>query len=138
MTPADLAALHRACIAVPPPWPEAAFRGLSADPLCFLLTEPGGFLVGRAVAGEAELLTLAVAPGARRRGIGARLVQRFLDQARRRGAARAFLEVAADNAPATALYVRAGFALTGLRRAYYRTPDGRPVDALAMARDLGP
>ena len=83
MTPEDLAALHARCFTIPRPWSAAEFAGFLADPLAFLLVEgDAGFLLGRAVAGEAELLTLAVAPEARRRGLGQRLVGRFLYQAR--------------------------------------------------------
>jgi ribosomal-protein-alanine N-acetyltransferase len=88
------------------------------------------------VAGEAELLTVAVAPEARGRGLAQRLVSRFLYQARLRGAEVAFLEVAEDNAPARLVYSRAGFTETGRRRGYYRTSDGRAVDALVMQRVL--
>lgn len=138
MTPAEMAALHALCFTQPPPWSEGAFRDTLADPLAFALTEAEGLLVGRAVAGEAELLTLAVAPQARRRGVGARLVQRFLYQARLRGADVAFLEVAAPNLAARALYARAGFAEAGLRRGYYHQPGSARVDAVVMQRALGP
>ncbi|WP_374646543.1 GNAT family N-acetyltransferase [Tabrizicola sp.] len=139
MTPEDLAVLHARCFTIPRPWSAAEFAGFLTDPLAFLLVEgDAGFLLGRAVAGEAELLTLAVAPEARRRGLGQRLVGRFLYQARLRGAASAFLEVAADNAPARALYERAGFATAGRRRGYYAGPDGALVDALVLRRELVP
>ena len=129
MTPADLAALHARCFTVPPPWETAAFAGFLADPLCFVLVEgDAGFILGRAVAGEAELLTLAVAPEARRRGLGRKLVARFVYQARLRGAE--------DNAAARALYARCGFAESGRRRGYYRKPDGGAVDAVVMLRGL--
>lgn len=137
MTPDALAALHVRSFTTPRPWSEAEFATFLADPLAFLLVEgDAGFLLGRAAAGEAELLTLAVAPEARNRGLGLRLVSRFLYQARLRGAAAAFLEVAADNAPARALYARAGFRETGRRRGYYRDAGGQPVDALVMTRVL--
>lgn len=97
---------------------------------------PTGFLLGRIVADEAEVLTLAVDPASRRRGIGARLVAAFLAEAAARGAGRAFLEVAADNAAARALYAAAGFAEVARRRGYYRDPAGGAVDALVLARDL--
>ena len=105
--------------------------------LAFLLVEgDAGFLLGRAVAGEAELLTLAVAPESRRLGLGRRLVARFVYQARLRQAQRAFLEVSAENPAAIALYDSAGFRTEGRRRGYYATPGGPRVDALVMARDL--
>ena len=137
MTLEALAALHARCFRAPPPWSAADFAGLLADPLVFLLVEgDAGFLLGRAVAGEAELLTLAVTPEARRRGLGRRLVARFLYQAQLRGAERAFLEVMADNSPAIALYESAGFTPAGRRRGYYRGPEGNRTDALVLARDL--
>ena len=137
MTPSALATLHACAFTTPRPWSEDEFAGWLADPLGFLLVEgDAGFLLGRAVAGEAELLTVAVAPEARGRGLGRRLVARFLYQARLRGAEVAFLEVAEDNAPARAVYAGAGFAESGRRRGYYRTPEGRAVDALVLHRVL--
>lgn len=137
MTPDALADLHRRSIQTPPPWCAADFSGLLADPLCFLLVEgDAGLLLGRAVAGEAELLTLAVLPEARRLGLGRKLVARFLYQARLRGAERAFLEVSAENAAAIALYESAGFIPAGRRKGYYRVPDGAQIDAIVLQRDL--
>jgi ribosomal-protein-alanine N-acetyltransferase len=135
MTPDDLATLHARCFARPRPWTAAEFADLAADPLAFLLVEgDAAFLAGRAVAGEAELLTLAVAPEARRRGLGRGLVARFVYQARARGATEAFLEVAADNAAAIALYHAAGFTPAGRRRDYFAPG----TDALVLRRPLVP
>ncbi len=137
MTPEALAGLHALCFQTPPPWSEADFAGFVSDPLVFLLVEgDAGFLLGRSVADEAELLTLAVSPAARRRGLGRKLVARFLYQARLRGADRAFLEVSASNSAAIALYESAGFERAGQRRGYYRTPAGEHLDALVFARNL--
>jgi [ribosomal protein S18]-alanine N-acetyltransferase len=134
VTTADLARLHAACFTVPRPWTEAEILSLSAPPYGVLLQDGAGFLIGRIVAAEAEVLTLAVDPATRRQGIGARLVADFLEQARSRGAIDVFLEVAADNLPAQALYHAAGFAESGRRRGYYRQADGTPLDAIVMAR----
>lgn len=137
MTPTALATLHARAFSMPRPWSEAEFAALLSDPLVFLLVEgDAGFLLGRAVAGEAELLTLAVAPEARRLGLGRKLVGRFIYQARLRGADSAFLEVAEDNIAARALYRVSGFADAGRRRGYYQTSDGRAVDALVLVRAL--
>lgn len=138
MTPEDMAALHARCFTTPAPWSARDFAGLAADPLCFVLAEPQGFLLGRAVAGEAELLTLAVLPEARRQGIGARLVAGFLNAARERQAEMAFLEVSAENTPAIALYQQQGFAQSGCRRGYYAASGGRRIDGLIMSRTVGP
>ncbi len=137
MTPEALAALHARSIRTPAPYSPADFAGFLADPLVFLLVEAdAGLLLGRAVAGEAELLTIAVAPEARRRGLGRKLVSRFVYQAHLRAAERAFLEVAADNTAAIALYESAGFTAVGRRRGYYLTPEGHRIDALVLAREL--
>ena len=89
MTPDALAALHARCFKTPPPWSAADFAAFIADPLAFLLVEgDAGFLLGRTVAGEAEILTLAVAPEARQRGLGRKLLARFQYQAFLRGAER--------------------------------------------------
>lgn len=137
MTPAALAALHGRCFTTPRPWTEAEFAGFLADPLAFVLVEgDAGFLLGRVVAGEAELLTLAVAPEARRRGLGRKLLARFIYQARLRAAETAFLEVAAGNAAARALYLAGGFAESGRRKHYYHGPDGTHDDAIVMASCL--
>ncbi|MCB2111425.1 MAG: GNAT family N-acetyltransferase, partial [Rhodobacteraceae bacterium] len=133
-TPESLAALHARCFTLPRPWSAEEFRDLLALPGSFLIAEPGGFLLGRAVADEAELLTLAVDPALRRRGAGQRLVAQFLAAAAARGAGRAFLEVAETNLAARALYARAGFSEVGRRRGYYRPETGPAVDALALAR----
>ncbi|MFN4154972.1 MAG: ribosomal protein S18-alanine N-acetyltransferase [Paracoccaceae bacterium] len=133
---AELAAIHTACFILPRPWNTSEFKALLDSPHVFLLTESSGFLIGRAVAGEAELLTLAVLPAARRQGIGAGLVSRFLTEARTHGSAQAFLEVAAGNAPAIALYESAGFAQVGLRKAYYTGTAGQSEDALILSRAL--
>ncbi len=131
-----MAALHAACFTTPRPWSAAEFAALADDQLCFSIIESQGFLVGRAVAGEAEILTLAVDTAARRQGIGARLVQGFLTEARNRDAETAFLEVAANNLAAISLYFWAGFAESGRRRRYYAQPSGEPVDALVLSRAL--
>jgi ribosomal-protein-alanine N-acetyltransferase len=95
-----------------------------------------GFILARAVGGEAEILTLAVAPWARRQGVGAALVEAVAARAAAEGAKAVFLEVAADNETAVGVYLRAGFQQAGLRRGYYARPDARPVDALVLRRTL--
>ncbi len=81
-----------------------------------------GFVVSRQTAEEAEILNLAVLPEARRQGIGSRLILKVLEEARRAGARRAWLEVRASNAAAVRFYEHHGFRLRGLRRDYYSNP----------------
>lgn len=124
-----MAALHGRAFTVPRPWSAAEIAGLLASPLCFVLQAPGGFAMGRVVAGEAELLTIAVEPEKQGQGIGRALMADFLAEAKARGAESIFLEVASTNAPARALYSGAGFVESGRRKGYY---DG--VDAVVMVR----
>ncbi|EKD61613.1 MAG: ribosomal-protein-alanine N-acetyltransferase, partial [uncultured bacterium] len=120
----------------PRPWSAAEIEATLASPYAFLLTEPSGFLIGRVVAGEAELITLAVDPKARQRGTGGRLVDGFLAEAKARDAESAFLEVLASNLPAQSLYARKGFQQQGKRLRYYQTPDGVRQDALILTRAI--
>lgn len=136
--PARLAAIHAASFTTPRPWSTQEIASLLSDPATVLIEDAAGFALGRTVADEAELLTLAVVPDRRRRGIGAHLLGRFLAAARERGASRVFLEVAADNGAALALYRRHGFSQTGLRRGYYRDSLADAVDAIVMCRDSAP
>lgn len=118
------------------PWSAEAFAALLVQPGVVLHTEDGGFILCRIAADEAEILTLAVRSGARRRGLGARLVTTAIASAADQGATRMFLEVAEDNAAARALYAGAGFTEAGRRPRYYARPGGAPVDALLLARSL--
>ena len=99
------------------------------------LAEEAGTIVGfslmRAVLDEAELLLVAVAPDARGRGVGKRLVAGFIDEARHRGARRLHLEVR-DGNDAVLLYRGAGFETAGRRRDYYRGSDGLRYDAITL------
>jgi ribosomal-protein-alanine N-acetyltransferase len=97
---------------------------------------PLGFIVVRAVAGEAEILTLAVHPEARRQGLGRALVESAATTAQTLGAEAFWLEVATDNAAATALYAAAGFESAGRRPGYYGRKGGERIDALVMRRLL--
>lgn len=124
------AAIHAAAFPPGKAWDAHAFADLLASPGVHALIDPGGGMVlVRLAADEAEILTLATLPEARRRGIARRLLQAALGWAAAGGAARVLLEVGEANAPARALYAAAGFVLCGWRPRYY--PDGG--DALVLA-----
>ncbi|MEB3882103.1 ribosomal protein S18-alanine N-acetyltransferase [Lyngbya sp. CCY1209] len=72
-----------------------------------------------AILDEAHITLLAVHPDYRKLGLGKTLLRALLESARRRGLARATLEVRASNAIAIALYERFGFQVAGTRRGYY-------------------
>lgn len=136
MSPADLAALHARAIETPPPYSEADFASLLAAPGIILCGDCLGFALGRVTLDEAELLTIAVIPEARRRGVGRERLRAFEAQAAARGARRAFLEVATDNVAAQTLYRGTGWVEAGRRRHYFRNPQGDSSDALVLTRVL--
>lgn len=135
MTPARLAELHGLAFRQSRPWSAAEFADLLEGPHVALLAEDHGFALIRTLAGESELLTLAVDPARQRRGIARGLMDRWI-AALPPGTERAFLEVAADNGPAIALYEGCQFARVGKRPGYYARQGAKPVDAWLMARDL--
>ena len=138
MTSAEaLAATHaRAFAGQGRAWRAQEISELLQSPHVALTGDASAFALTRIVAGEAELLTIATDPDHRRQGKARQVLTSALTTAAARGATRLFLEVAADNHAALALYTQAGFAETGRRAGYYPRPPGPPVDALTMARDL--
>lgn len=124
-----LAALHAECF--DNPWAPAACAKLMAMPgaatfVAFKAEEPVGFLLLRRAADEAEIITLGTRPFAQRRGVAKSLINRC------HGMKHLFIEVAASNTAARALYAACGFAEAGLRRGYY----ARGADAIIMRRDV--
>ena len=119
---AVLATLHAESIA--PPWSADTFATLLDQPgvagwIAVEQEEPVGLMLARVAADEAEILTLAVLPRARRQGIARDLMAQLVTWAATVKAARLFLEVAEDNVAARGLYERSGFALVGRRNDYY-------------------
>lgn len=136
MTPDALARIHARAFHDSRPWTSAEFAGLLASPHVFLVSGEACFALGRVVADEAELLTIATDPSAQGQGRGRAQLRAFEDHARDRGAETAFLEVAADNHPARALYDSAGYQQDGLRKAYYPRASAPPADALLLRKPL--
>jgi len=140
-TPADLPRLASAhAQAFDIPWDEAMIAELLAGPGAYALlavdADTLGMVLCRAVAGEAEVLTLAVPPWTRRKGVGLALMTAAIGVARSAAAEAMFLEVDVGNTAAVGLYERLGFARAGLRKAYYDRGAGPRADALVMRLDL--
>jgi ribosomal-protein-alanine N-acetyltransferase len=96
---------------------------------------PAGFVLTRHVLDEEELLLIAVIPAARRRGVGAMLIEHLFAAARARGVTRIFLEMRRGN-PAIHLYSKFGFEPIGERRNYYRMANGERIDAITFGRSI--
>jgi ribosomal-protein-alanine N-acetyltransferase len=136
MTPADMAATHAAAFTQSRPWRAEEFASLLENRFCHAVGEAACFALIRVVADEAELLTIATRPESQRQGKARACMTLFHDKARSLGATRAFLEVAADNTPARAVYAACGYVTSGTRPGYYPRPDGAASDALLMTRVL--
>lgn len=124
-------------------WSREDFAAYIAGPdtpvyvACDARRRIAGFLMLRLAADEAELITIAVDPKWRGRGVGEALLRAALADLVMSPARRFFLEVAADNAAALRLYGRHGFVKLSERQGYYARPGGAPATAIVMARDLG-
>ena len=94
-----------------------------------------GFALSRTVAQESELLLIAVLPQFHRSGIGAMLLDHFVDAAKRDEVAKVHLEVR-DGNPAIAMYLASGFQPVGRRRDYYLGADGTRYDAVTLACEI--
>ena len=131
-----LAATHALAFTDTRSWSADEFRSLLADPSVFLTGNAEAFVLGRVVLDEAEILTLATHPDLRRQGRARVVLEEFTNEAAKRGAVTAFLEVAADNIPAISLYLGAGFTEKARRSGYYRKTDESSVDAVILRRAI--
>jgi [ribosomal protein S18]-alanine N-acetyltransferase len=117
------------------PWTAAGFWSELAgvpESRYYVVAEDGTGLVGYAgllvVGPEADVQTVAVRADRQGSGLGRRLVEDLLDEARRRGCSQVLLEVREGNDPARHLYELLGFEQVAVRRGYY----GAGQDALVM------
>ncbi|WP_286134848.1 GNAT family N-acetyltransferase [Neptunicoccus cionae] len=131
-----MAEIHAACFTQPRPWSATEFRELCASPLCLVKTLDLGFAITRRAGPEAELLTIAVHPDARRQGKARALLSELLATLQSDGCEEVFLEVVADNHPAIVLYKAAGFTELSYRKDYYNGVNGSKSAALVMRKIL--
>ena len=134
---ADISRLHSALFNNG--WDEAAVTGLLAHPgsIAMLASagmprQIGAYALAQVAADEAEILSIGVASPWQRMGVATKLLDGLKRAAVRAGALRIFLEVAASNAAAIALYQKQGFVEAGRRAGYYTRPDGTKEDALIL------
>jgi [ribosomal protein S18]-alanine N-acetyltransferase len=136
---APFAALHAASFRRG--WSEDEFERLLIDRhvlahRALLGRLPVGFIVSRVVAGDAEILSVAVARAQQGRGLARRLLDLHLRRLAGLGVRTVFLEVDDDNIPAQRLYARSAFREVGRREGYYPRPAGSAGSALVLRRDL--
>lgn len=132
---AQVAALEKQCFS--DPWSENSVASELDNPLAYWLVavEDGhvvGYVGSQSVLDEADMMNIAVSPGARRRGIAQDLVQGLVAALKLRRVKCLALEVRASNEAAKALYAKLGFTQAGRRPNYYRNPK---EDALILRKE---
>ncbi len=136
MSAAGLAETHARAFSPDRGWSEDEIDRLLADPAVIRCGDTSAFVIGRVTLDEAEVLTVATHPDARRLGLARGCLTSFHAQARRAGALQVFLEVASDNPAARALYDSLGYQQVGERNGYYDRPGGKKADALVLRLGL--
>ena len=136
MTPEQLAEIHALSFTQPRPWTAAEFADLLSTEHAHLVTCESSFAVVQIAGPEAELLTIAVHPNARRNGQGSTLLKAALAKAKTAACEEMFLEVVDTNTPAIKLYQSTGFSERGIRKDYYNGPNGTKSSALIMQKSL--
>jgi [ribosomal protein S18]-alanine N-acetyltransferase len=137
MTDEEMAALHALCFdGTPRAWSAAEFAEYRADTRVLVCEAASGFVIARVVADEAEILTLAVHPDARRLGLASALLAEVESQAGAKGAVTMFLEVRDDNLAAKALYDSAGYVSAGYRKNYYQAAGRQSSSAIVLKKRL--
>ncbi|MBR2285909.1 MAG: GNAT family N-acetyltransferase [Alphaproteobacteria bacterium] len=124
-----LAELHKLCFP-DRPWSASDFADLKKSG-CEIVASDNGFIVWRAVADEAEIISIGVAPDARRNGIAGALILIMEQELKKQSVHNVFLEVSEVNIPAKKLYEKYGFKPTGTRPKYYNG-----IDAIIMRKDI--
>jgi ribosomal-protein-alanine N-acetyltransferase len=135
----ELARLHRKCFHEP--WSESSFEELMKEnSSCgFCATIEGlvvGFVLGRVLLGEAEILTFAVDPSYQNQGVGSTLIVELKKLLTSFGVEKIFLEVSVLNEKAQYLYEKQGFFVAGHRPNYYAGVKGKKIDAIVMVCPL--
>ncbi|MDA8722152.1 GNAT family N-acetyltransferase [Planktomarina temperata] len=133
---ADLARIHRSAFVNARPWSADEFQHLMAQPGVHVRAVLGCFAMGRLVLDELEILTVACAVEAQRRGLARQVMLSLCEASAVLGARSVFLEVAADNVPALGLYKSLEFEQVGRRSGYYQRRDGTQCDALILRKSL--
>ena len=133
--------LHARCFPPHETWSVGAFRESLCEPSTLGLawqldTRLDGMILLQRVRPDAEILTLAVDPDARRQGLASALLQGARTLLGPYGIDRILLDVAADNHVAIQFYENSGFHEDGRRKNYYLRSGGEHVDAILMSRQL--
>lgn len=131
---AEMAAIHKTCF--PAGWPEDEMKVHISKDLCLGVGTPlKSFALIQIGGDQADILTIATAPEARRNRHAQNIIQAGEDALKNSKVRTLFLEVSEANIGAIALYKTLGFQPIGRRPAYYRTPHGR-IAAITFSKNL--
>ena len=131
-----MAQIHREAFVLERPWTAEEFDHLVAQPSSKILSVAACFVFGRLTLEELEILTIACSPSEQRQGYAFMLMMELLSVTKKEGGHSVFLEVAADNIAARALYRRLGFDQVGCRKNYYKRGNGFSCDAFLLKKSL--
>lgn len=133
----DLAGIHAFCFDYAPrPWSGDEIESVLASPNTRLFFKDSAFAILRIAGSEAELLTIAVHPDFRRKGLARSLIKQMHAFAVKAGVDEVFLEVSEQNLAARKLYTTCGYAVRGERKGYYHALNGRKITAVVMAHQI--
>lgn len=131
-----MAKLHLLSGSLTRPWSESEYKILlSTDTIRFFYVE-NGFLVGRLIGPDAEILNVIIHPKYRRLGKARYLIDKFEKEAKEEGSSKCFLEVAESNSRANKLYQSLNYLSVGKRKNYYEFVDGRKDNASILAKEI--
>ena len=108
---------------------------LLKNPNSLLVEEPKkGFCIASLVKGEAEIITMAVAPKYQRLGVGRLILSQLMNELQQRNCKTIFLEVSSNNLVAHKLYFKEDFVLCGIRKNYYQSGQNQFLDAWILEK----
>ena len=136
MTPFEMARLHLLSGGQTRPWSEIEYKNLLDTNTSRLFHTQNGFLIGRIIDLDAEILNVIIHPDYRRLGKASKLISIFEKEAKNAGSSRCFLEVAESNSSAKKLYKALGYLKVGQRNNYYKFVDGRKDDAAILSKEI--
>ena len=136
MTPFEMAKLHLLSGGHTRPWSEIEYKNLLDTNTSRLFHTKNGFLIGRVIDQDAEILNVIIHPDYRRLGKASKLIGTFEKEAKSSGSLRCFLEVAESNSSAKKLYSALGYSKVGQRNNYYKFVDGRKDDAVILSKEI--
>ena len=136
MTPFEMAKLHSLSGYHTRPWSEIEYKDLLDTSTSRLFHTKNGFLIGRVIDQDAEILNVIIHPDYRRLGKASKLIGTFEKEAKDAGSLMCFLEVAESNSPAKKLYSALGYLKVGQRNNYYKFLNGRKDNAVILSKEI--